>query len=101
MKIEEFSFSPHDYAAELTSQSQQTLYWLNRNGYLNNEDTVELLQRMVVVPIKNNKRFGRYLLDRLFGKDQDPSVYVFPITLLEEVDEPTESNDKPTLTVVK
>lgn len=102
MQVEQFSFTPYEYGAELTSQSHQTLYWLNRNGYLTNEDTLHLLQHMVVVPVKNNKRFGRYLLERFFGKDTDESAYVFPITLLEENETHLESsNDKPTLTVVK
>ena len=100
---ETFTLSTQQYAAELTSQSHQTLYWLNRNGYLNNEDTTELLKRMIVVPIKNQPKFGKRLLERFFGKDSEENAYVFPITLLE--DKPTHlevpSGDKPNLKVIK
>ena len=101
--IEQFSFSVPDYSAELTSQCHHTLYWLNRNGYLNNEDTTELLKRMIVVPIKNQPKFGKRLLARFFGKDSSEDSYVFPITLLEDALTHLEvtNNDKPNLTVVK
>ena len=100
---ESFTLSTQQYAAELTSQSHQTLYWLNRNGYLNNEDTTELLKRMIVVPIKNQPKFGKRLLARFFGKDSSEDSYVFPITLLEDALTHLEvtNNDKPNLTVVK
>lgn len=103
MNLESFTLSPQQYAAELTSQSHQTLYWLNRQGYLSNEDTTELLKRMVVVPIKNQPKFGKRLLERFFGKDSNEDAYVFPITLLEDglthLEVP--NDDKPNLTVVK
>lgn len=100
---ESFTLSTQQYAAELTSQSHQTLYWLNRNGYLNNEDMTELLKRMIVVPIKNQPKFGKRLLERFFGKDAEENSYVFPITLLEDglthLEVP--SGDKPNLKVIK
>ena len=102
MNIQTFNFSVEEYGTELTAQTHQVLYWLNRNGYLTNEDTVDLAERMVVTPIRNNKKFGRRLLDRFFSKEKTEDYYVFPITLLE--DSNTYSGlekDKPTLTVVK
>jgi len=103
MSLETFTLSPQQLVAELTSQSHQTLYWLNRQGYLSNEDTTELLKRMIVVPIKNQPKFGKRLLERFFGKDSEENAYVFPITLLEDglthLEVP--NNDKPNLTVVK
>lgn len=104
MKIETFSFSPFEYGAELTAQCHQTLYWLNRNGYLSNEDTIELTERMVVAPVKNQKKFGQRILERFFNKESDDNCYVFPITLIESKEnffEPDTGNDKPNLTVVK
>ena len=106
MNYESFSFSVQEYGAELTSQSHQTLYWLNRNGYLDNEKTLHLLKHMVVVPVKNQKKFGRYLLERFFGRDASDDAYVFPITMLEErethlEDNNSNDNNKPTLKVVK
>ena len=103
MNLETFTLSANQYAAELTSQSHQTLYWLNRQGYLSNEDTTELLKRMVVVPIKNQPKFGKRILERFFGKDSNEDAYVFPITLLEDGLTHLEvtNNDKPNLTVVK
>lgn len=100
MKIEHFSFSTDEYTATLTDQSHQTLYWLNRNGYLNDDSTSELLSRMVVVPIRNHKNFGQRILTRFFGKNSQDNSFVFPITLLEDVVRDNE-NDKPNLTLVK
>lgn len=83
MKVESFNFSIDEYSTELTCHSHQTIYWLNRNGYLNGEQTVDLVSRMVVVPVRNNKKFGQRLLDRLFNRESDERDFVFPITLLE------------------
>jgi hypothetical protein len=104
--VEQFSFGIDEYGAVLTSHSHQTLYWLNRNGYLNNEDTEMLLSRMVTVPVRNRPSLGARLLKRFFDKDSTENSYVFPITLLDDVyttkdtkDEP--DDHKPNLTVVK
>jgi hypothetical protein len=100
--VEQFSFNVPEYGAELTNQAHQTLYWLNRNGYLDKEDTEHLLQHMVVVPIKNTPRFGTRLLSRFFRKDATDNSYVFPITLLDVKETYASSDqDKPTLRVVK
>jgi hypothetical protein len=56
---------------------------------------------MIVVPVRNNKRFGQRLLERFFNKKSTDATYVFPITLLEEHSNKAVTNDKPTLTVVK
>jgi hypothetical protein len=103
MNLESFSFSIDEYSRTLTEQSHQTLYWLNRQGYLNNEQTVDLLSRMVVVGIRNHKGFGARLLERFFNKKSEENSYVFPITLLEDVVNTTtiSSDGKPKLTVVK
>ena len=100
---EQFSFSIDEYGRTLTSQSHQTLYWLNRQGYLNNEQTEDLLSRMIVVPVRNNKSFGERLLSRFFNKKSEENSYVFPITLLEDVvnSSTNDVDDKPKLTVVK
>lgn len=84
MNIESFNFSVEGYSTELTNQSHQTVYWLHTHGYLNNEQTIDLLERMIVVPIRNNKKFGSYLLERFFGKTSSDNSFVFPITLLDE-----------------
>ena len=100
--IEQFSFSVTEYSAELNYQTQQTLTWLNRNGYLDGETTEHLLKRVVVVPIKNEPKFGERLLQRFFGKDAEENAFVFPITLLDDI---TPSNspeeDKPQLKLIK
>ena len=103
MKIQQFSFTPDSLAAQLTEQSHQTLYWLNRNGYLDNDTTIDLLERMIVVPIRNEKSFGQRILERFFKQNKDDTVYVFPISMLEENTEITtpKQTDKPNLTVVK
>jgi hypothetical protein len=100
--IESFSFSPQEYGAELTNQAHQVLYWLNRNGYIDNDETEHLLKHMIVVPIKNTPKFGTRLLSRLFGKDAADNSYVFPITLLDESETYcAPEQDKPTLKVIK
>lgn len=100
--IEQFTFSVPEYGAELTSQAHQTLYWLNRNGYLDNTETEHLLKHMIVVPIKNQPKFGSRLLSRFFGKDSSDTAYVFPITLLDETETyASPEQDKPTLKLIK
>ena len=104
MKYETFNHSIDDYAAELTSQSHQTLYWLHRHGYLDHEETSELLGRMVVVPIRNSPKFGERMLNRLFGRDSTDKSFSFPITLIDAVEGEEEEippRGKPNLTAVK
>ena len=100
---EQFSFSVDEYGRQLTGQSHQTLYWLNRQGYLSNEVTEDLLSRMIVVPVRNNPTFGKRLLDRFFNRKSEDNSYVFPITLLEDVSNigAGDSEGKPKLTVIK
>lgn len=103
MNYESFSFSIDEYASELATQSHQTLYWLNRNGYLSNEATEDLLSRMIVTPVRNRPRLGRRLLERFFNKESQENSYVFPITLIDDVYEHDKSSggEKPSLRVVK
>ena len=101
MKIEQFSFSVDEYTSTLTEQSHQTLYWLNRNGYLDNEQTEDLLSRLIVVPIRNHKNFGQRILERFFNKKSEENSFVFPITLLEDRGSYEQDTDKPNLTLVK
>lgn len=105
MKHDIFNFSVDEYSMELTNQTHQTLYWLNRNGYLDAEQTINLLEKMVVVPVRNHRKFGSYILERFFNKKTSENSFVFPITLLEDksnfdsYDKTTPS--KPQLKVVK
>ncbi len=105
MNYEGFTYSTEELAGQLTEQSHQTLYWLNRNGYIDNDATEDLLSRMVVVPIRNRKSFGQRLLDRFFNKEAEDNSYVFPITLLEDVERypnnGNSTNEKTNLKVVK
>ena len=102
MNLESFTYSTEEYGMQLTENSHQTLYWLNRNGYLDNETTLDLLSRMVVVPIRNNKTFGQRLLNRFFNKESPGNTYAFPITLLEDACNPKDKDsDKPHLKLVK
>lgn len=105
---ETFSHTVDDYAAELTSHSHQTLYWLHRHGYLTDEDTIELLSRMVVVPIRNSPKFGQRLLARFFGSDSGSNSFSFPITVVDDLQKVEDESEvlpkgkgKPKLTVVE
>jgi len=101
--METFNFGIDEYGAELTQQSHQTLHWLNRHGYLSNEDTVDLVSRMIVTPVRNRPNLGQRLLARFFNKESQENSYVFPITLVDDVyaQKHTDGDDKPTLKVVK
>lgn len=102
--MESFNFSIDEYGSELTQQSHMTLFWLNRNGYLSNEDTEDLASRMIVTPVRNRPRLGQRLLARFFNKESADNSYVFPITLVENCynsNSYDDDNDKPTLRVVK
>jgi hypothetical protein len=104
MNYESFSFGVEEYGSELTTQSHQTLYWLNRNGYLSNEVTENLLSRMIVTPVRNRPRLGQRLLARFFNKESQENTYVFPITLVDDHYDNYSDNDsdnKPKLKVVK
>ena len=102
MKFETFNFNVDEYASELSSQSHQTLYWLHTHGYLDKDQTTELLSRMVVVPIRNNPKFGERLLARFFGRESSENSYVFPITLIDdEHQRPAPNKKKPKLEVIK
>ncbi len=103
MNYESFNFSIDEYASELATQSHQTLYWLNRNGYLSNEDAEDLLSRMIVSPVRNRPRLGQRLLSRFFNKESQENSYVFPITLIDDVYENNTNSggEKPSLRVVK
>lgn len=102
-KYESFEYTPQTLAEHLTSQSHMTLYWLNRNGYLNNETATDLLSRMLCIPIRNKPSIGHRILNRFFKKDEADTSYKFPIVLLEDngIHNSSDTNSKPTLTVVK
>jgi len=102
MNIESFNHSIDEYAVELTSHSHQTLYWLHRHGYLSDEQTVDLVSRMVVVPVRNVPKLGERLLARFFGPKNNENSFVFPITLVDDLDEEVPRNKgKPILEIVK
>lgn len=102
MRYESFNHTVDDYAAELTGHSHQTLMWLHRHGYLDAEDTEELLSRMVVVPIRNSPKFGQRLLNRFFNRDSGDNSFSFPITLVDiEYEQEEPRKGKPDLKVVE
>ena len=101
MKYESFNFTVDHYAAELTSHSHMTIGWLYRNGYLNAEDTEDLLGRMVVVPVRNSPKFGQRLLARFFGNDSSEAAYVFPISLLDSEEQVERPPGRPKLELVE
>ena len=84
-------FTVAEYAGKLTEQSRITLEYLVKNKYLTAEQYDDLSSRLVVATIKNEKTFGKRLLERFFGKDENTNLYVFPIVSID----PIATNDTP------
>ena len=65
-----YNMSPEEYQARLTNIAHLTVQYLENQGHISKEESEEIQQTLVVVPIANNKLFGR-LRDWIFGKDTE------------------------------
>lgn len=82
--IESFVYSPAQLAEEKTGTVHDTLHYLFRHDFLSEEEYEDLVNTLVVCPINNKPRFGRKILDRLFGRNNDNErSWVFPITSID------------------
>jgi len=90
--MENMIFTVPEYAGNLTEQTRATLEYLVKNKYLTAEQYNDLTSRLVVATIKNEKSFGKRLLERFFGEDASTNLYVFPLV---SVDHPIATNDTP------
>ena len=78
-----YNMSPEEYQARLTNIAHLTIQYLENQGHITKEESEELQQTLVVVPIANNKLFGR-LREWIFGKDskEDKQFSHFVVTQL-------------------
>jgi hypothetical protein len=74
-----FSYSPTELAAQMTGATHDTLAYLWKNKYITTEQYNELLGKLMVMAVPNNKGFGRKLLDYFFGDNTEENAWVFPI----------------------
>ena len=96
-------FTVHEYAGNLTAQTHITLEYLVKNKYLTVEQCNDLSSRLVVATIQNEKSFGKRLLERFFGKDDDnTNRYVFPLVSVDPIvtDETPSHKGKPKLKLI-
>lgn len=84
-KFEQFSYTPIELAASMTGTVNDTLVYLYRNGYIKQADYENLSQTLAVYPMPNRKGFGKKLLERFFGTNENENAYVFPIVEIDPV----------------
>ena len=100
-KFETFSYTPIELAASMTGTINETLSYLLRHGYIKQSDYDNLSQTLAVYPMPNRKGYGKKLLERFFGKDDNENAYVFPIVEIDPVlRKSTPKDTKPNLNVV-
>lgn len=78
-----FTMTPEEYQARLTNIAHLTIQYLENQGHISVEESEQLQSTLVVVPIANNKLFGK-LRDWIFGKDskEDTQANQFIVTQL-------------------
>lgn len=69
-----FNMSPEEYQARMTNIAHLTIQYLENQGHITAEESEELQSTLIVVPIANNKLFGK-LRDWIFGKDTKENIY--------------------------
>jgi hypothetical protein len=84
MKTLIFEYTPDEYAAELTTQTHETLGYLLRNGYLGKDDYHYLTGALVVAPVRNDKNLPQRIFERFFKDAPAEEAWVFPIVDVSE-----------------
>lgn len=86
MSYDSFQFDAIEYAEELTAQTHSTLAWLANNNYITDSEYDDLVGRLIVTPIRSKAKWGKNIIERLFGKPNNNEVtYVFPMVLLDHL----------------
>lgn len=104
MKYESFSYTPLELAEFSTGTVQDTLNYLVRHEYLTVDDYNHLASTLAVYAIPNRPGFGKRLLQRFFGSNENEDAFVFPIVEIDpEYAYQTKGKPtaKPNLNVVK
>lgn len=73
------TLTPEEYQARLTNIAHDTVIYLANQGNISEKEMNELLEHVIVVPINNNRLFGK-LRDRLFGGKEDKSYNKYIVT---------------------
>ena len=100
MKYESFSYTPVELAEFSSGTLQDTLLYLARNEYISVKDYEHLSSTLAVYAIPNRKGFGKRLLERFFGANENEDAFVFPIVEIDPIYS-NKTKGKPTLNVVK
>lgn len=105
MKYESFSYTPTELAEFSSGTVQDTLVYLYNKGYIEEADYNYLANTLAVYAMPNRKGFGKKLLERFFGTNENEDAFVFPIVEIDPIYSSTDGskkrNKKPTLNVVK
>ena len=104
MKYESFSYTPIELAESMTGTVHDTLNYLVRNEYITVDDYNHLSSTLAVYAMPNRKGFGRKLLERFFGKNENEDAFIFPIIEIDPVyayKNESKPKTKPSLNVVK
>jgi hypothetical protein len=99
-----FSYSPTELAEQMSSATHDTLIYLWKRKYITTEQYNELSGKIIVMAVPNRKGFGRKLLEKMFGVDNnEENAWVFPIVEVADHYAPadTPKPDKPLTTLKK
>jgi hypothetical protein len=99
VKIETFQYTISEYQAHLTKQHHMTLGYLLGKEYITPEVYDELIDTTVVVAVKNHKHYGRRLIEKFFGGNDNEDRYHFCISEIQQVYE-TRKPEGPKLEMV-
>ena len=103
MKYESFSYTPIELAEFSTGTVQDTLSYLYRKNYISEKEYNHLSSTLAVYAMPNRKGFGRKLLERFFGTNENEDAFVFPIVEIDGVYtyDTGKQRKKPALNVVE
>ena len=101
-KYETFTYTPIELAESMTNTVHDTVAHLYRKGYIKEKDYEHLCNVLAVYPLPNRKGFGKRMLTRLFGTDENDSAFIFPIVEVEaNYTNAPNPRAKPTLNIVE